>query len=86
MSLTEQLPEAFKNNEEENQEEYLQVNQQINNQVNQQIDQQVNNNNIETPNNMETSNSKISCLLWCAITLLGLEAFFIGLYLSLIFV
>ena len=80
MSLTEQLPEPYKNNEEENQEEYLQVNQQINSQVNQQINQQLNN-NIETPNNMESSNSKISCLLCCAITLLVLEGIFIAFYL-----
>ena len=79
MSLTEQLPEPFKNNEEENQEEYQQVNQQINQQVNQQMNQQINA-NIETSNNIQPSNSKNNCLLCCAIFLLILEGVFFGFY------
>ena len=78
MSLIEQLPEPFKNNEEENHEEYLQINQQINNQVNQQTNQQLNN-NIETSNNVRQSTCNVRFLLYCAIFLVSIEAIFFTL-------
>ena len=78
MSLIEQLPEPFTNNEEKNQGEDVQVNQQINNQVNQQTNQQLDN-NIETRSGRRRSNKINNCLLGWAIFLLSLESCFFTL-------
>ena len=78
MSLSEQLPEPYTNNEENNQEVNLQVNQQINQQVNQYTYQQEISNNIQTPNTPNAPNNRLSRLLCCAIVFLSLESIFFG--------